>query len=134
MVHYYKHRNSKEFPWVSHFLWIVYQYFSRIVAPIIDCTKGRDFAWIADGEESFKFLKEKVTTTPILALPNFEKVFEVECDVSHIGIGVVISQVGKPAAFFSEKLNDARKNYSTYDLELYAIVQTLHHWRHYLVP
>ena len=49
-------------------------------------------------------------------------------------IGVILSQVGKPIAFFSEKINDARKNYSTYDLEFYAIVQALRHWRHYLVP
>jgi len=27
----------------------------------------------------------------------------------------------------------SKKNYSTYDLEFYAIVQSLKHWRHYLV-
>ena len=59
--------------------------------------------------------------------------FEVDCDASHVGIGAVLSRAGKQIAFFSEKLIDERKNYSTYDVEFYAIVQALRHWRHYLV-
>ncbi|XP_057820692.2 uncharacterized mitochondrial protein AtMg00860-like [Cryptomeria japonica] len=103
------------------------QNFSTIVAPIIDCTKGKEFMWTNEAEESFKFLKKKVTEDPILALPDFKKVFEVDCDASHVGIGVVLSQAGKLITFFSEKLNEARKNYSTYDLEFYALVQALRH-------
>jgi hypothetical protein len=90
--------------------------------------------WTNEAEESFKFLKKKVTETPILALLDFDKVFEVDCEASHIGIGVVLIQEGRPIAFFSEKLNEVRKNYFTYDVEFYAIVQALRHWRQYLVP
>lgn len=36
-------------------------------------------------------------------------------------------------AFFSEKLSEARKKWSTYDQEFYAVVRALKQWEHYLV-
>ena len=101
--------------------------FSSIIAPIIDCSIGKEFRWTNEVENNFKLLKKKVTKAPILALLDFDKVFEVDCDASHIGIGVVLSQAGRPIAFFSEKLNDVKNNYSTYDVEFYAIVEALRH-------
>lgn len=49
-----------------------------------------------------------------------------------MGIGVVLSQVGRPVAFFSEKLSGPRSHYSTYDVEFCAIVCAVRHLRHYL--
>ena len=65
--------------------------------------------------KSFQLFKDKFTHAPILNLPNFDKIFKVECDVSAIGIGAVLLEKGRPFAYFSEKLNGISFNFSTYD-------------------
>jgi hypothetical protein len=50
-----------------------------------------------------------------------------------LSIGAVLSQEDKPIAYFSEKMNEAKLKYSTYDKEFYAIIQALKKWRHYLI-
>jgi len=75
-----------------------------------------------------------MTEALVMCLLDFSKVFEIACDASGISIGGVLSQESHLVAYFSEKLNDARQRYSIYDKKFYVVVQTLHHWRHYLLP
>ena len=92
-----------------------------------------DFKWGIDQTKAFETLKEKLINSPLLCFPNFSKTFEIECDASTVGIGVVLLQEGHPIAYFSEKLKEIHLNYSTYDKELYALVRTLQTWQHYLL-
>ena len=55
-------------------------------------------------------LKERITKKQIIALPNFNKLFQVKCDASGMDIGVVLSQDERPIAYFSENLNDTKKS------------------------
>ena len=109
--------------------------FSGICAPILDTMKKerKPFKWTVTVEKGFKLLKEKITERPILSLPDFNKLFSVRCDASGYAVGGVLSQNDKPVAYFSEKLNEAKQKYSTYDKEFYAVIQALNKWRHYLM-
>ncbi|GKC78451.1 putative reverse transcriptase domain-containing protein, partial [Tanacetum coccineum] len=69
---------------------------------------------------------------PILSLPGGPKDFVVYCDASNQGFGYVLMQRGKVIAYASRQLKIHEKNYTTYDLELGALVFSLKTWRHYL--
>ncbi|XP_027357157.1 uncharacterized protein LOC113866528 [Abrus precatorius] len=80
--------------------------FSTLTAPLNEVVKKNVvFKWGEKQEEAFAALNHRLTNAPILALPNFDKSFEIECDASNVGIGAVLLQEGHPIAYFSEKLS-----------------------------
>jgi hypothetical protein len=70
-------------------------------------------------------LKKKLTTAPVLVLPDVHKPFSVYCDASYTGLGCVLMQEGKVVAYPSQQLKVYEKNYPSHDLELAAVVHAL---------
>ncbi|GJW33274.1 putative reverse transcriptase domain-containing protein [Tanacetum coccineum] len=83
-------------------------------------------------EAAFQLLKQKLCSAPILALPEGSENFVVYCDASHKGLGAVLMQKEKVIAYASRQLKVHEKNYTTYDLELGAIMFALKMWRRHL--
>ncbi|XP_071705189.1 uncharacterized protein [Rutidosis leptorrhynchoides] len=109
------------------------QDFSRIAKPLTALTqKGKKYEWTSEQENAFQLLKKKLTTAPILSLPEGNDDFEIYCDASRQGFGCVLMQRKKVIAFASRQLKIHERNYTTHDLELGAVVFALKIWRHYL--
>ena len=68
-----------------------------------------------------------------MALPNLQYPSEVETDASGYAMGVVLMQEGKHVCNHYEVFHGEFLNYPTYDKELYALVQYLKKWKHYLM-
>ncbi|XP_040944249.1 uncharacterized protein [Gossypium hirsutum] len=93
--------------------------FSTLAAPLTSVIKKSSAScWNEEQEKSFIAIKSYLTNAPLLVLPDFAKMFEVECDASGVEIGFVLTQDGKLVAYFSEKLNGVVLNYPTYDKEM----------------
>jgi ribonuclease HI len=107
--------------------------FSKIARPMIALlAKKVELKWTPACQESFEMLKQKLTTTPVLVLPDVHKPFSVYYDALYTGLGCVLMQEGKVVAYSSRQLKVHEKNYPTHDLELAAVVHALKTWRHYL--
>ncbi|XP_072087356.1 uncharacterized protein [Arachis hypogaea] len=110
------------------------KFLSHVLAlPLTKLTrKDVPFEWTPECEESFLALKQRLTTAPVLVLPEPREPFEVYCDASLKGLGWVLMQHHKVVAYASCQLRPHERNYPTHDLELATVVFALKIWRHYL--
>ena len=111
--------------------------FSTIATPLTQLLhKDQKYCWMENEEKAFNELKSKLSSTPVLLLPDPTKPFSVTTDASDYAIGAVLSQNhghgDQPIAYESRKLSQAELNYPTHEKELLAIVHALKIWRTYL--
>ena len=94
--------------------------------------KRKKFQWSEACEKIFQLLKDRLTSAPLLTLPEGTKGFVVYCDTSREGLGCMLMKHGKFIVYASRQLKLHERNYPTHDLELEAMVFNLKILRHYL--
>ncbi|XP_052198389.1 uncharacterized protein LOC127805674 [Diospyros lotus] len=112
--------------------------FSKISKPLCNLLE-KDVPFVFDTAcmNAFLVLKEKLTSAPIIATPNWNLPFELMCDASDHAIGAVLGQrKGKlfhTIYYASKTLNDAQLNYGTTEKELLVVVFAFDKFRSYLI-
>jgi hypothetical protein len=95
--------------------------------------KSKAFEWTSGCQASFEELRKRLTSAPVLVLPDLTKKFDIYCDASRRGLGCVLMQEGQVVCYACRQLRKHEENYPTHDLELAAVVHALKIWRHYLI-
>ena len=103
-----------------------------LAKPLTNLLRSKQFQWSTKAQQAFDLLKQAMTTTPVLALPNFNAPFTVGTDACGEGIGAVLLQSGQPIAFLSKALGEKHKALSIYEKEFLAFIMAVEKWKHYL--
>lgn len=133
-------RNEKElrrFLGMSNYYRKFIKNYATIAAPLYYLTrKGVNWKWEELEKEAFESLKKVLTSTDVLANPDFERPYLLHTDASELGMGAVLSQVQngeeKPIAFASQHFTVREKKYSTIEKEAAAIVWAMNKFHVYL--
>ena len=97
--------------------------FSLLASPLTWLTRKEvKFEWSEACEEAFQELKKRLTSAPVLIIPEQGQGYVVYCDASKKGLGCVLMQKDKVVAYGSRQLKPHELNYPTHDLELAAVV------------
>ncbi|XP_014208619.1 uncharacterized protein LOC106639490 [Copidosoma floridanum] len=110
---------------------------SELKVPLLKLLrKGQAWEWKEEQEQAFNELKNSLIKAPVLARPDFSKLFTVQCDASGLAIGAVLTQEHEdgehPIVFVSRTLNPVEKNYSTTEKECLAMVWAIDKFPPYL--
>ena len=111
---------------------------SQVLAPLHAQVggKGQKIEWSAECQSAFQSVKQLLSDATLLHHPNPKLPTSITVDASNTGIAGQLEQlhgnIWRPIAFFSRKLSNAEKNYSTFDRELLAAYSTIKHFKYFL--
>lgn len=109
------------------------EHYGLIAKPLTEMLKKGKFGWNSMSMAAFQALKDAMTCTPVLAMPNFNEVFEVHTDACDEGIGAALTQQGRPLAYLSKMLGPMKRGWSVYSKEMLAVSEAIRVWQPYLI-
>lgn len=107
--------------------------YGTISRPLTDMLKKDSFQWSNEAEIAFEQLKRALCTTPVLALPDFQKEFVIETDACYHGMGAMLMQEDRPIAYFSKAFGKKHLGLSIYEKEFLSIINAVEKWKCYLL-
>ena len=113
-------------------------HFAKIARPLHKLTcKDTRFDLSPECQIAFQELKQRLSSAPVLAYPNFDAQFVLETDASIKGLGAVLSQAQEggnlhPVGYASRAPSPSEVHYGITGLETLAVVQAISHFIHYV--
>ena len=109
------------------------------LAPLYHLTqKNVPYDWTSECQASFEFVKEKLTTAPVLHSPSTSDSFILQTDASDLGIGCCLkASSGNREEFIvgydSAKLSDMEYQWNIVEKEAFSVIEATKKFRHYLI-
>lgn len=99
--------------------------------------KDAAFEFKEEHRKATRALKGALVKAPVLARPDFSKIFTVQCDASNESLGAILTQndddgFEHPIMFISRPLTNAERKYSTTERECLAMVWSIKKFRPYI--
>jgi hypothetical protein len=91
---------------------------------LTNLTGKGNFTWQPEQQKAFQIMKALITQDCMLRYPDHNKPFDIYTDASDYQLGAVIVQEGIPVAYYSRKLTEAQKKYTTLEKEVLSIFMT----------
>ncbi|GFX92386.1 transposon Tf2-9 polyprotein [Trichonephila clavipes] len=113
--------------------------YSQIAKPLSDLTrKDNSFMFEQPQMEAIEKLKKLLTESPVLSIFQQGRTTELHTDTSQQGYGAILLQEAEdgklhPVQYMSQKTTPAEEKYSSYELEVLAVVNALKKFRTYLL-
>ncbi|UYV70265.1 K02A2.6-like, partial [Cordylochernes scorpioides] len=112
--------------------------FSEIADPLTSLTrKNKLFKWTTEVNKSFQELKSHLSTDPVLSTYDPSLPCKLYTDASKLGIGAILAQIGNDnqehvISYYSRKLLPHQQNHSAFEMECFAVVQSVEYFEVYL--
>ena len=94
--------------------------------------KDSDFVWTASHTKAFDSSKDTILLCATLMYFDDAKTCTIQVDASNVGVSAALIQEGKVIEYHSRALTSTQQWYSNIECEVYALVNSVEHFHHYV--